>query len=212
MNSHKYDKDYYEDGIRRGVSGYENYKWLPSRSISEALDIKHNFRFKSCVDYGCAKGFMVRALRLLGSDAHGEDISEYALSTAPEEVKPYLSLPNNKCYDLLLCRDVLEHIPEDDLPKLIKQLSKKAEQFFFIIPLGDFNRFRIREYEIDITHVTKKDEEWWITLFKDNGLELIDFSYKFNYIKEKWIKVHPFGNGFFTLRNTTQSTLSVKPI
>ena len=57
---HLFTKDYYEDGIRKHISGYEEYKWMPTRSIPEALDIIDKFDFKTCVDYGCAKGFAAR--------------------------------------------------------------------------------------------------------------------------------------------------------
>lgn len=200
MNTNKFDKDYYEDGVRKKLSGYENYKWMPERSIPEAIDIKNNFNFKTCVDYGCAKGFLVSALRLLGIEAYGEDISEYALSNCKEDVKDYLSTPNQNKYDLLISKDVLEHVTEKDLPKLLESLYEKADQFFFVIPLGDNNRFRIREYEIDITHVTKKDEEWWIKLFNKHNFKLSSFNYSFGSVKQKWIDQYPHGNGFFSLR------------
>ena len=57
MSLHKFNKDYYENGIKTGISGYENYRWMPFRSIPEALEIKNNFDFNTCVDFGCAKGF-----------------------------------------------------------------------------------------------------------------------------------------------------------
>ena len=200
MNSLKFNKDYYEDGVRKGLSGYEDYRWMPTRSMPEALDIKHGFNFKTCVDYGCAKGYLVHALRLIGCDAWGEDISEYALNNCHPNVKEYVSAPNDKKYDFLICKDVLEHVDELELPKLLKTFTQKSNQFFFVIPLGDENRFRIREYEVDITHVTKKDEEWWINLFNKCGLKLIDFSYSLGSVKEKWTKVYPYGNGFFNLK------------
>ena len=53
-----FDRDYYEDGIRKHISGYEDYKWMPTRSIPEALDIKNKFDFNNCVDYGCDKGLL----------------------------------------------------------------------------------------------------------------------------------------------------------
>ena len=40
---HLFTKDYYEDGIRKHISGYEEYKWMPTRSIPEALDIIDKF-------------------------------------------------------------------------------------------------------------------------------------------------------------------------
>ena len=61
VEMHQFTKDYYEDGIRKHISGYENYSWMPTRSIPGLLDIQQNFEFKTCVDYGCAKGFLVHA-------------------------------------------------------------------------------------------------------------------------------------------------------
>ncbi len=195
----QFTREYYEDGVRNHISGYEDYRWMPTRSIPEALDIKNNFDFNTCVDYGCAKGFLVHALRIIGCHAFGEDISEYAVANFHPAVSGYISLPNDNKYDLLICKDVLEHIPEIDLPGVIQNFKRKSSQFFFAVPLGDHNRFRIREYEVDITHVTKKDEEWWIDMFQSQGLRLVDFSYSFGSVKDKWMKVDPYGNGFFVL-------------
>lgn len=196
----RFTKDYYEDGIRKHISGYENYKWMPTRSIPEALDIQEYFDFNTCVDYGCAKGFLVHALRIIGCDAYGEDISEYAVTNCHPEVEEYISLPNEKKYDLLICKDVLEHIEVKDIPGVLENFKDKSHQFFFTIPLGDKDRFRIREYEVDITHVTKKDEEWWINMFESQGFKLNKFSYQFGSIKKKWIDQYPYGNGFFVLQ------------
>jgi len=96
---------------------------------------------------------------------------------------------------------VLEHIEERDLPEVLQNFKSKSNQFFFVIPLGDDDRFRIREYEVDITHVTKKDEEWWIKMFESQGFKLTKFSYTFGSIKEKWIDQYPYGNGFFVLES-----------
>ena len=203
LDMHQFTKDYYEDGVRKHISGYEDYKWMPTRSIPEALDIQSNFKFKTCVDYGCAKGFLVNALRIVGCDAWGEDISEYAVENCHPNVRDYVSLPNDKQYDLLICKDVLEHVEVEDIPSVLQKFKKKSKQFFFVIPLGDDDRFRIREYEVDITHVTKKDEEWWIKMFESQGLELVKFSYSLGSIKEKWIEPYPHGNGFFILRDVS---------
>lgn len=197
MSLHKFNKDYYEDGVRQHLSGYQEYKWMPTRSIPEAIDIKNYFTFNTCVDYGCAKGFLVHALRILGADAYGEDISEYAINNCHPSVKEYVSLPNDKKYDLLIAKDILEHIPEENLPDILKTFINKAKDFFFVIPLGDNNMFRIREYEVDITHVTKKDEEWWINIFNQNGIKITNFSYSFGSIKNKWTSIYSHGNGFF---------------
>ena len=197
----KFTKEYYEDGVRNHISGYEDYRWMPTRSIPEALDIKNYFNFNTCVDYGCAKGFLVLALRILGCNAFGEDISEYAVQNCHPDVKDYVSFPNDNKYDLLICKDVLEHVEVENIPSILKTFKEKSNKFFFTIPLGDSDRFRIREYEVDITHVTKKDEQWWLNMFKSQGFKLIDFSYKFGSVKQKWTTQYPYGNGFFILES-----------
>jgi hypothetical protein len=194
-----FTRDYYEDGIKKGISGYENYRWIPTRSYSEAIEIIKRFEFNSVIDYGAAKGFLVHALQQLGKDAYGEDISDYALENCFPNVKDYLSKPSFRKTDLLICKDVMEHICQDDTESILKFLYTKANQFLFIIPLGDDDKFRIHEYETDKTHILKKDEDWWISEFKDCGYKIKEFDYSMGRIKEKWTTVYPFGNGFFTL-------------
>lgn len=197
----KFDRDYYEDGIRKRISGYENFHYINTRSFSEAIEIVKRFEFNSVIDFGAAKGFLVHALRQLGKEAYGEDISDYALSNCMEDVKPYMSKPCDKKTDFLIGKDVLEHIPVDEISETLQFLKKKADQFLFVIPLGDKDTFRIREYEVDITHVTKKDEDWWIDRFREAGYTLKSFDYSMGRIKEKWTSIYPFGNGFFILKN-----------
>lgn len=173
---------------------------MPTRSYPEAVTIVEAFDFDTVIDYACAKGFLVHALRQLGKKAFGEDISDYALNNCHPRVKDFLSKPTENKADLIICKDVMEHIHENEVSTVLSFLRKKClKEAFFVIPLGDNDTFRIREYEVDITHVTKKDEDWWIDKIKDSGFKLKEFKYKFGSVKEKWIPVHPYGNGFFIL-------------
>lgn len=196
-----FNKDYYENGIKKGISGYENYHWIPTRSYSEAIEICKRFKFNSVIDYGCAKGFLVHALRQLNKNAYGEDISDYAISNCLPKVKDYISKPTSKTADLLVCKDVMEHVSEKDIPAILTFLYKKSNKFLFVIPLGENESLRIREYEIDKTHVTKKDEDWWLDQFRIAGFNIEEFSYDMGKIKEKWTNTYPYGNGFFILND-----------
>lgn len=203
--NNQFDKDYYENGVKKGISGYENYKWLPTRSIPEAITICKNINFQSVLDFGCAKGFLVHALNLLGKKAIGVDISEYAIQTSLEQVKDKVFLLDKPLsemgfkVDLLIAKDVLEHIPEEDIDSVLSEFYKICDQAFLVIPLGDNGAFRIREYEIDKTHVTRKDEEWWINKINKSGFKLKSFNYNFGNVKEKWIPQYKYGNGFFLI-------------
>lgn len=205
MNSSKFDRNYYEDGIRHGVSGYENYHWMPTRSISEAISIIKCIDFETAIDFGCAKGFMVHALRLLGKDVVGVDISEYAITNCLPQVKDKVFLLKKNMTalklkaDLVIAKDVLEHIPEKDIPKILKDFYNVCKKVLIIVPLGDEDDFRIREFEIDRTHIIRRDEEWWINQIRKSGFKLKSFDYSMGNVKEKWIKQSPYGNGFFIL-------------
>jgi cyclopropane fatty-acyl-phospholipid synthase-like methyltransferase len=69
-----YDADYFERGRESGKGWLQNYHWMPRRSFKEAfafisyleLDETHYV-----LDFGCAKGFLVRAIRELEIMAEG---------------------------------------------------------------------------------------------------------------------------------------------
>ena len=196
-----FDEKYFEDGVRHRVSAYENYRWMPERSIREASSIINNISFTTVLDFGCAKGFMVHALRLLGKEAHGVDVSEYAVTNCHPKVKEYLTVVDTAedikgGWDLIIAKDVLEHIPKEEIPSVLAALRRRCKTIFVAVPLGDGTRYRIREYEMDITHVTKEPEEWWLTTIVEAGFKIKYFDYEFGHLKENWTVPHPYGNAF----------------
>jgi 2-polyprenyl-3-methyl-5-hydroxy-6-metoxy-1,4-benzoquinol methylase len=196
-----FDEKYFEDGVRHRVSAYENYRWMPERTIREASSIINNIKFDTVLDYGCAKGFMVYALRLLGKEAYGADVSQYAVENCHPKVKDYLQVIENTeqltgGWDLIIAKDVLEHIPKDIIPSVLHELRRRCKTLFVAVPLGDGKRYRIREYEMDVTHVVREPEEWWLTTIVDAGFKIKYFDYEFGHLKENWTGNHPHGNAF----------------
>jgi len=197
-----FNKDYFEDGVKQKLSGYENYRYLPTRSYEEAITLTEDIfyyvnKHTSILDLGCAKGYLVHALRQLGFNAYGEDISKYAIDNCHPSVQEYVNPLTDDLYDFIVCKDMMEHISEKEVLKTLVNIRKRCTDALFIIPFGDDDVFRIKEYEIDITHVTKKDEDWWINMFRDAGFRLDTFTYKLGAIKKKWTSKYPYGNGFF---------------
>ena len=120
MDSSIYDEDYFEYGLMTGRSCYSYYRWMPEATCSQAmaiidyLGIKEN---ETILDWGCAKGFLVKAFRLLRRQAWGMDISSYAISKADESVSSYLKLVDiytdslfERSYNYCIAKDVFEHI------------------------------------------------------------------------------------------------------
>jgi len=207
-NADDFNKDYFENGVVTGKSGYTNYQWMPELTIKLAHNIIKYLGFKDeheVLDFGCAKGYLVKALRILDIKAYGIDISKYAIEMADSEVRDYLRLadknsiiPFDKTFDWLITKDVLEHMTEDALDNFLKVSRKVAKNSFHVIPLGDEKEcFVIPAYELDVTHVLKKSKDWWINKFEKAGWKLKTFCYRVPGIKENWTSQYEKGNGFF---------------
>jgi len=171
-----YDADYFERGRESGKGWLSNYKWMPIRSIKEALAYIDTLQLNEhsyILDIGCAKGFIVKALRLLEIKADGCDISEYALSFAPSGCwncsKDLSWAANTNKYTHVIIKDVLEHLTLEQLEKMLNNISKICSNIMCVIPMGDNGKYRIKEYHIEISHLIAEDEIWWENTFKSYG-------------------------------------------
>lgn len=203
-----YNKDYYENGIELGISGYKDYRWLPHLTIPMCESIVNKLSINkddSVLDYGCAKGFIVKAFHHLGiKKTFGVDISEYAIKNCDAEVVDYLKLIDStknlteqitKRYDWIICKDVLEHVEKQDLKKILIDFREMSKNVFIVVPLGINGKYIIEEYENDITHVIREDLEWWENQIKIAGFEISDKSYNFKGVKDNWSSFEN-GNAF----------------
>ena len=201
-----YDSDYYERGRSTGKGWYENYRWMPMRSFREAFGFIDalGLGVNDCVlDFGCAKGFLVRALRELGINANGCDISNYALQLAPRGCwncadKNAVDKKAGK-YTHIICKDVFEHLTESQLIDTLKILGTLAPIIMCVVPLGDNGVYRIPLYHYEATHLIAENEAWWQRSFDCGGWEVRMRAYRIQGIKDNWIH-YPNGNGFYLLR------------
>src|SRR3990172_7403014 len=205
----RFDEQYYENGVAAGISGYQDYHWMPERTLVFAHKIIKTLNLREgdrVLDYGCAKGFMVHAFRLLDLDAYGCDISSYAISHAHPSVGDYLRLMSgnqipfeDNFFREVVAKDVLEHIPEDSLAKILQESARVGERLFAIIPLGDGRKYVIPSYENDVTHIHRQPREWWDDLFENTGWKVDGFSHLVPGMKQNYAN-YSKGNGFFFLK------------
>ena len=203
-----YDEDYFERGVELGISGYSNYRWIPELTIPlcarmvEYLFISDE---EKLLDFGCAKGFLVKAFRLLHKQCWGFDISNYAVEKSPSDVREYVSTCINDFsslypFDWIIVKDVFEHISYREIDSVLQDLSSITKKLFCVSPLGHGGNYMVPVYEIDKTHIIREGLEWWVAKFEDNGFKVKKAEYNMKYIKqnyEKWEK----GNGFFILHS-----------
>ena len=188
---------YYERGIQSGISLYTDFRWIPDLTIPMAMAIIDYLGIKRgqrILDYGCAKGYMVKAFRWLGREAYGCDISDYALKSADHEITSFLSkeLPKTH-FHYTIAKDTFEHMQAKDIRRLLTKLDSKV--LFVIVPLGDGKRYFIPAYELDKTHIHKQPLTWWNNLIKNAGWTIKSAVPIVHGIKDNW-NYQTEGNAF----------------
>ena len=201
--NHQYDADYFLHGRETGKSLYENYRWLPdltipmARSIIAHLGIEKNQRI---LDFGCARGYTVKAFNQLGYDAWGIDISEWAIANCDNDVVDSVICGDAKkikpnFFNWIIAKDVLEHIHAagDTIDHL---LSFASVGMFAVVPLAENGYYVVQEYEKDVTHVHRMSLMQWTGLFIRHGWE-VTASYRVPGVKDNY-STWERGNGFIT--------------
>jgi hypothetical protein len=89
------------------------------------------------LDFGAARGYLVKALRMRGVNAFGCDSSEWAIENCDEAVKGYVSreLPADRV-DHIIAKDVFEHIhPAELFPLMCDLIVLMRKSLLMIVPL-----------------------------------------------------------------------------
>ncbi len=159
-----YDEDYYDNhcgdlAYRRGIEEWETFFRAVAEKIATTL------KPHTVLDAGCAIGFLIEALRGRGIDASGFDISHYAISQAPPELAPYVSVKSitdeiDGQYDLITCLEVVEHLPPTLADAAIANLCRHTDAVLFSSSPEDFE---------ELSHINVHPIEEWVRKFRDQG-------------------------------------------
>ena len=158
-------KVFHENGIKNqpGFStflGYSLTKWI--------LKIQEIIKTNNCnslLDFGCGKAFLYKNKFRIG-DKEFRNLSDfwnlqniYLYDPGLEEYSDY---PKGK-YDGIICTDVVEHIPEDDVLNFIDELFKLSNKFIFVV----IATMPASKYFDDgkNLHLSLKDQEEWKKIF-----------------------------------------------
>jgi hypothetical protein len=202
----KFNEDYFVRGIEKGLSLYSNYRWIPELTIPFAHNLVKRLEIKETdkiLDFGCAMGFLVKGFRHLDYNAWGYDTSEYALNNVPSDIKEFIfhtEVWTNKRWNWIICKDVFEHIPYNQIDNTIKKIKSCSDRIFVAVPLSD-NGMTYNEpfYEHDVTHIIRENLTWWNNIFQSHLIEVEFAGYEIKGIKENWKRIEQ-SNGFFKLK------------
>jgi SAM-dependent methyltransferase len=158
----QFDKYYYTHCC--GANYLRSDEWLGFfRHVASRLVL--SLAPRRVLDAGCAKGFLVEALREAGVEADGIDISEYAISQAHESIRPYLKVQSltqviGAKYDLVVSIEVLEHMNRHDALVAIERLCSSTDDIIFSSSPFDYG---------EPTHINVHPPEYWSAEFARHG-------------------------------------------
>jgi len=171
-----FTEDYYLRGKEKGLSNYQNYRWLPDQTLPFARHLQWHLGLKSedvILDHGASRGYLVKALRMNGLNARGMDISEWAVENCDPSVKDCMStelVTGSMIYDWVISKDCWEHIPEPVLRDLVPALGKSVRKgIFIVVPLTGYTsgRYIRDEDESDPTHQIRFTLPDWLLFLTD---------------------------------------------
>lgn len=177
-----YNAEYYKEyDVGCEKVDYSDSEYTKGFLTQIAQKIADDLHPRTVLDAGCAMGHLVAALRDLGVEAYGVDISKYAISKVREDIRPFCKvgslteplpagLPDR--YDLVVTVEVLEHLYEDEGRQAIRNICKLTDEVLFTSTPDDFT---------EPTHVNVQQREYWCRVFFENGF-VDDLNYRPRYL------------------------------
>jgi len=195
QEKHPFDRKYFESDCQTRGYVYEGYRdfftHYKTAEIVYEYAKKHNC--KKVLEVGAGRGYVSRILKSKGLDVTCLDISEHCYHTRVvkdfilwdmtktpwmKTEEPYRYL-KDKEYDLVFSVAVLEHIPEDKVDTVIREMARVSKCGIHGISTT---------YDMDDTHQTIKPIEWWQSKFEENCPD----DYIYNLMDKEMMEAPPY--------------------
>jgi SAM-dependent methyltransferase len=179
-----YDDDYFAAEWRAEGNRYDVETRRRIEDRNPAL-IKDVFAPKRVLDVGCGPGFLMLFLQELAIEVDGIDFSPSSLTLAPEAVRERIRIgpvdtahvPEHS-YDLVVCREVLEHLTVVQIGRTVEQICRASSRFAYVTTRFVDGPESILEattdFETDPTHVSVLTKDFLRVLFVLQGFRRRD--------------------------------------
>jgi SAM-dependent methyltransferase len=177
-----FDEAYFQDGAERGTQ-YKDYLEDSKRNrtyFEIAETIFKLLRPRRALEIGCATGVTLSHLRTFEVEAHGVDVSDWAVENAvvPTVIKATVeNLPfDDDYFDVVYSVHALEHITPETMKRSFSELARVCSGYqFHLMPMletGPYvgDRFgHLINLRTDPTHHLLFEREWWLRQFEAHG-------------------------------------------
>jgi cytidyltransferase-like protein len=135
--------------------------------------LAETFPRMSMLDVGCGPGYLVQLLKELGVDAGGCDPSEAAVALAESRTVVHMDARNvpSRMADVVICREVLEHLTVDQITAMVADLFRIARKYVYITTR--FSHMAVFDCQtsddLDPTHISMLSQPFLRALCVLNG-------------------------------------------
>jgi len=141
------------------IPAYRNYS-PAERSLVDVLRLLALPLGARLIDFGCGTGRATATLQSLGYAVTGVDFADNCLD--PDVSIPFVranlwDLPEMSA-DGGLCCDVMEHIPTDQVDRVLANIARAVPKCVFTIAFHPDNFGRVIGEKL---HLTVQNENWW---------------------------------------------------
>lgn len=179
-----YDKSCFQEGYFGAGenNGFREGYNFNSELQQGQLKIKFNQinrfgHYSNVLFVGCSKGFEVRYFVERGKQAHGIDISDFAISNAETVAKPFVQLYDglnfpfkDNSFDVVAAFDVVCFLPEEIATRVLSEMSRVSRKFVY------FRTHVITPYQSpgkihgqDGCHYSNRSFDWWMKAMTKAG-------------------------------------------
>ena len=117
-------------------------------------DIIHRKNIKTVLDYGCGKASFHK---LLFNNPRTPGAPNIQITGYDPAYPPFSNKPTGK-FDLVLCIDVMEHIQEDQIDNVLKDIFTFSDRVFITISCYEATQTLLNGKN---AHYTIKEPDWW---------------------------------------------------
>ena len=175
-----YDQEYFTGDWRDAGNNYS----LETRRTIEAKNpflIKEVFQPKKVLDLGCGPGALMHLLWELGVDVDGIDFTPSSKDLATPQVRGRIvvgevtdpTLKPANAYDLVICREVLEHLTVLQVKQAVSNMVRLTSRFIYVTTrfhpspssLLDFTT----QFDVDPSHITLLNKDMLRLMFVLEG-------------------------------------------
>jgi O-antigen chain-terminating methyltransferase len=169
-----------------------DYSWFAERFRGPEELVKANQRSyvpyftgkREVLDIGCGRGEFLELMREAGISAAGIDSSaecvaacrEKGLAAEPADLFEYLASLPEESLDAIFCAQVVEHLPPDRLPEMIRLCATRLERGGVVVietPNPECLAIFATYFYLDPTHVRPVPPKLLEFYFSENGLGVL---------------------------------------